>query len=62
MIKQMLDLGKQNTDAMSSDGGFAAELRGPEESFDRETEWEPSIEKSYQIISLFCFRLLLFHN
>lgn len=33
----MLDLGKQNTDVISSDGGFTAELRGPEESFGRET-------------------------
>lgn len=32
----MLDLDKQNTDAMPSDGGFTAELRGPEESFGRE--------------------------
>lgn len=37
-MKQMLDLGKQNTNAVPSDGGSAAELRDPQESFDRGTE------------------------
>lgn len=55
MVKQMLDLGKQNTHAVSSDGGFAAELKDPQKSFDRGTEREPSLRS---LIGLFLFSIL----
>lgn len=40
MVKQMLDLTKQNKCSVLYDGSFTVQLTASQEPFERETEWE----------------------